>query len=92
MKARTQGTNQLYALLLTGPQDLRAELEELTLAAKVARCVKLRPAATISYAREACKLSLRSVARRWQHLTSEIALLDTAIAVITTDVAPVQLA
>jgi len=91
MKARTQAANQLHALLLTSPQDLRAEFEKLTLAAKVQRCAKLRPAAGIPDAREACKLSLRSVARRWQHLTAEITELDTAIAAITTDVALVLL-
>ncbi len=92
MKARTQAANQLHALLLTGPQDLRAELDKVALVAKVQRCAKLRPATGILDAREACKLSLRSVARRWQHLTAEITELDTAIAAITTDVAPVLLA
>ncbi len=43
-------------------------------------------------AREACKLSLRSVARRWQHLTAEITELDSTIAAITNDVAPLLLA
>jgi transposase len=92
MKARTQAANQLHALLLTGPQDVRAELDKVAFAAKVQRCAKLRPAAGVLDAREACKLSLRSVARRWQHLTAEIADLDTVIAAITTAVAPVLLA
>jgi transposase len=92
MKARTQAANQLHALLLTGPQDLRAELDTVAFVAKVQRCAKLRPGTGILDAREACKLSLRSVARRWQHLTAEIAELDTVIAAITTAVAPVLLA
>ena len=33
-------------------------------------------------------MSLRSAARRWEHLTSEIGELDTAIAAITTTAAP----
>jgi len=92
MKARTQAANQLHALLLTGPQDLRAELDKCAFAAKVQRCVKLRPASGIPDAREACKLSLRSVARRWQHLTAEITELDSTIAAITNDAAPLLLA
>ena len=92
MKARTQAANQLHALLLTGPQDLRAELDKCAFAAKVQRCVKLRPASGIPDAREASKLSLRSVARRWQHLTAEITELDSTIAAITNDAAPLLLA
>ncbi len=92
MKARTQAASQLQALLLTGPQDPRAELGKCAFAAKVQRCVKLRPASGIPDAREACKLSLRSVARRWHHLTAEITELDSTIAAITNDVAPLLLA
>ena len=52
----------------------------------------MRPASGIPDAREACKLSLRSVARRWQHLTAEITELDSTIAAITNDAAPLLLA
>lgn len=92
MKARTQAANQLHALVLTGPQDLRAELENCAFAAKIQRCANLRPAAGILDAREACNLSLRSVARRCHQLTAEINELDTATAAITADVAPRLLA
>jgi transposase len=87
VKARTQAANLLHALILTAPEDLRADLDPGTLKDKIQRCARLRPGPA-GTAREACKLSLRSAARRWQHLTEEITELEQAIATITTRAAP----
>ncbi len=87
LKARTQAANLLQALLVTAPDDLRATLNGATLKVTMNVCSRLRPAASQS-PREACKLSLRSTARRWQHLNVEIADLTTAIASITATAAP----
>jgi transposase len=87
VKARTQAANLLHALILTAPEDLRAELTGGTLKDKIRRCARLRPGPA-GPAREACKLSLRSTARRWQHLTDEITDLDQAVAAITAQAAP----
>ena len=88
LKARTQAANQLHALLLTAPADLRADLDRGTLRHKIARCARLRPAPAVDSPREAAKLSLRCVARRWQHLSEEIHELDAAIASLTAAAAP----
>ncbi|MDX6310502.1 MAG: transposase [Nocardioidaceae bacterium] len=87
VKARTQAANLLQALLVTAPDDLRANLRGATLIATINTCSRLRPADRPS-PREACKLSLRSTARRWQHLNAEIADLTAAIASITATAAP----
>jgi transposase len=87
VKARTQASNLLQALLVTAPGDLRAELNQPSVKETIKTCSRLRPTASHS-PREACKISLRSAARRWQHLTAEIGELDTAIAAITTTAAP----
>jgi transposase len=88
VKARTQAANLLQALLVTAPEDLRADLDHGTLRERIARCARLRPGAAIAQPREACKLSLRSTARRWQHLSDEITNLEAAIASITAAAAP----
>ena len=87
IKARAQAANLLHALILTAPEDLRAELAGGTLTNKIRRCARLRPGPA-GTAREACKLSLRSAARRWQHLTDEITVLEQAIAAVTAHAAP----
>jgi transposase len=88
VKARTQAANLLAALLVTAAEDLRADLDQGTLRQRVARCSRLRPGTAVDQPREACKLSLRSAARRWQHLSEEITELDAAIASITAAAAP----
>jgi transposase len=65
LKARTQAANQLRALLLTAPEDLRAQLRGLSTA-------KLKLVATAARSRlgdpkdlrDATKLAMRSLARR----------------------------
>jgi hypothetical protein len=58
VKARTQASNLLRALLITAPGDLRADLNHVNLKDTIRICSRLRPAAS-SNPREACKLSLR---------------------------------
>jgi transposase len=87
VKARTQAANLLQALLVTAPDDLRATLGGATFKVTIDTCSRLRPAAKQS-PREACKLSLRSTARRWQHLNAEVVDLTTAIASIIATAAP----
>jgi len=45
VKARTQAMNQLRALLLTGPAELREQLRQLRPTELVATCARLRPTA-----------------------------------------------
>jgi transposase len=88
VKARTQAANLLGALLVTAPDDLRADLDQGTLRKKMSRCARLRPHTAVDEPREACKLSLRATARRWHHLNDEVTELSAAIASITATAAP----
>lgn len=44
IKARTQAANQIHALLVTAPTDLRARLDANSVVDLVRRCARLRPA------------------------------------------------
>jgi transposase len=87
VKARTQAGNQLRGLLVTAPDELRTLLLPLPLAACVAHCAAFQalPAASLP---DVFKQSLRLLARRWMHLTSELAELDRTLARFTRRIAP----
>ena len=76
VKARAQAANQLKALLITAPEDLRAELRGLTIAKLVRRAARFRPGERPDDVASATKFALRSVARRHQQLSEEIRELD----------------
>jgi transposase len=72
IKARTQATNQLRALLVDGDDELRSQLRPLRKAHLARACAQLAPAAGL-------QLALGSLGRRWLALDEEIANLDAAI-------------
>ncbi len=77
-KARTQTINQLHALVVTAPDQVKHQLGSLSPKARVKVCAAYRPGANrtnIAYAKKA----LRLLARRYQALTWEIQQLDTEI-------------
>lgn len=80
VKARTQAMNQLRALILTGPADLREQLRRLSATELVATCARLRPLADLADPEHAVKTALRRLARRHQHLTREIRDADGDLA------------
>ena len=92
IKARTQAINQLHALLLTGPADLRQQLRGLTPATLIDTCARLRPTADLADPMQATKAALRRLARRHQQLTDEIRELDAELAPLVTTAAPALLA
>jgi transposase len=73
IKARTQATNQLRALLVDGDDELRRRLRGLRKAHLARACAQLGPAAGLG-------LALASLGRRWLALNQEISDLDAAIA------------
>jgi len=87
VKARTQAANQLHAVIDTAPADLRQRLSSViteqivAMAARFHRCHPGTPA-------EAAKLTLRTLARRWQTLDDEITMLDAHLDELTAEVAP----
>ena len=86
--ARTAAINELKALIISAPVDLRDQLRGLTTAAQVAKCAALRlPAAPLDEL-TATKQALRSLARRIKTLTAEAADLQTSIRGLVEAVAP----
>ena len=79
LKARTQAANQLHALLITAPEELRAQLRGLSTAKLVATAARFRPGDPKDL-RVATKLAMRSLARRHLRLSEEIAELERQIA------------
>jgi len=91
MKARTQATNQLQALMLTSPEELRASLRGMSLPRLVKVAARFRPGPLLDPA-AATKLALRHLARRHAALSTEIAELDRALAQVVSEAAPGLLA
>jgi transposase len=99
IKARTQAMNQLHAVLLTGPAELREQLRGLSGQHLVDTCARLRPAAAgkdLTTLHDpipaATKATLRRLARRHQQLSEEIRDVDADLLPLITAAAPALLA
>jgi len=92
VKARTQAANQLHALVVTAPDVLRSQLRALSVAALVETAARYRSIAFPSTAETGSKLALRSIARRYQALTEEIAALDQQLDPLVRAAAPALVA
>ena len=89
LKARTQAANQLRALLVTAPEELRAQLRGLSTAKKlVAAAARFRPGGLPKDLQAATKLAMRSIARRHRRLSEEIAELEGQIARLVSEAVP----
>jgi transposase len=88
VKARTQVINQLKALLLIGPAELREKLRHVSTAALIGTCARLRPTGSLTDPQHATKLALRRLARRHQYLTEEITAADAELKGLVTATAP----
>ena len=71
VKARTQAVNQMKALVVTAPAELRETLDGLTATALAARCKSFRPG-RLEDPTAAAKYTLRSLAYRYLQLDKEI--------------------
>jgi transposase len=76
IKARTAAINELRSLLVTAPADLRERMTDMPVEALTSTCARLRPATDLADPLQGTKVSLRSLARRYQALTTEIDDLD----------------
>ena len=91
MKARTQAANQLHALVVTAPDDLRARLRAVSLAELVRLAAAFRPVragAALSTPLAAAKLALKGLAIRYRHLSAEIDALDVHLGQLVAAAAP----
>jgi len=87
MKGRTQAINQMKALVVTAPVELRAELRDMNASKLVACCVKWRHG-YLETTTSAAKYTLWSLARRHVQLTREIEALNAELARLTAEFAP----
>ena len=79
MKARTQAANQLHALVVTAPDDLRVRLRPLPMAELITLVAAFRPVRTgaaLGTPLAATKLALKGLAVRYRQPSAEIEVLD----------------
>jgi transposase len=88
VKAKTQAANQLHALLSTAPDELREGLRGLPTKHLAAKASRFRCGTGPVDPARATKLAMRSVARRHQALSGEIAELDAHIEALVEEAAP----
>lgn len=88
VKARTQCINQIRALLVNGPADLREQMKPLSKARMIKSLTRLRPGPDLADPAAGCKRALRSLARRHTDLDEEIKELHRALAELTKRAAP----
>jgi transposase len=79
IKARTQAANQLQALRVTAPEQLRQRLRGLSTKELVSVAARFRLGDDPRDVPTATKFALRSVARRYETLSEEIAELDACL-------------
>jgi transposase len=88
IKARTQAANQLQGLRLTAPDELLNRLRGLSTKELVALAARFRIGDDPRDVLAATKFALRSVARRYEALSEEIAELDAHLGRLVAQVAP----
>jgi transposase len=91
MKMRTQTFQQMKALIVTAPAELREQVRSLPHDRLVDTAACLRPGPVTSVA-AAVKLTLKCLAQRHQLLTSELAMLDRDLDRLVAAAAPTDLA
>ena len=96
IKGRTQAINQLKALVLTGPAELRQALTGLTTRQLLTTCRRLRADTRLTHVADpvtaATKLTLRRLARRITALGEEIDDIDTELRPLVAATAPALMA
>ncbi len=88
VKARSQVANQLQGLRVTAPEELLNRLRGLSTKELVSVAARLRLGDDPTDVLTATKFALRSVARRYQDLSREIADLDVQLDRLVAEAAP----
>jgi transposase len=88
VKARSQAANQLQSFLVTAPEELRHRLRGLSTKELVAAAARFRPGNDLEDVEAATRFAMRSVARRYQVLSEEIAELDAHLHKLVAEAAP----
>jgi hypothetical protein len=74
IKSRTQTINQIRTLIVSAPANIRERLRGLPTYQLIAQLARSRPGADLANPTCAVRTALRRLARRYQHLTEEIAV------------------
>lgn len=88
VKARVQAANLLQATLVTAPEGLRRRLRGLRTKELVDVAARFRPDSEPGDVEGATRFAMRSVARRHEALSEEIAGLDAQLERLVADAAP----
>lgn len=88
VRARTAAINELKALVLTAPDELRQPLRGLTTKALTKRCAGFRDAPQRPIAERCARNTMRSIARRIIAFNDEVKLHDDAIGQLIAEAAP----
>jgi transposase len=88
VKNRTMAANQLAAVVTTAPVNTREQLRGLNTAKLVAVAAKFRCGDEPDTVVDATRYALRELARRYQHLTEQIARLDVQLERLVAAAAP----
>lgn len=87
VRARTAAANQIHALVVTAPEELRASLRRLPIEKVIAVTSSYRPADP-RHPLQAAKLTLKTLARRYRALSNEIATLDNQLERLVKEASP----
>ncbi|WP_329521681.1 IS110 family transposase [Spirillospora sp. NBC_01491] len=86
---RADAQRQIKALIITAPDELRERLRGLPVKTLITTCAAVRPdRADAASPATAAKIALRSLARRHQQLSAEIADLDQLLEPLVTAINP----
>jgi transposase len=88
IKSRTACMNELHALLITAPAQLREQLVGHKGAKLIRACSGLRPTGELADPAQATRYALRRLAGRWHDLDTEITDLDTRLTVLVKQARP----
>lgn len=94
VRARTGAINELKAMIIAADESLRAQLRGLRTAQQVERCSRFRDRGVDedNVEHRCTRLALRALARRIDHLNSEIADHDRELKILLRQAAPQLLA
>ena len=79
VRARTAAINELKALVLTSPDELRSNLRGLTTLALIKRCAAFRTTTKRPIAEQCVRNTMRVIARRVRQFNDEIEVHDAAM-------------
>ncbi|MFF1848043.1 IS110 family transposase [Streptomyces sp. NPDC058217] len=88
IKSRTQTINQIRTLVVSAPAEVRERLRSLPTHQLIAQLARSRPGTDLADPTCAVRTALRRLARRYQHLTQEIAEADAELDPLVAQAAP----